>query len=288
MDQIKIGNFIAFLRKEQNLTQRELAERLGVTDRAVSKWENGRGMPDLSLLVPLCEVLNISVNELLCGERIEKEDLPEKAQDTLIDALTDSHKKAKTVKWKLVALLIALVALFVGVAVMFGIDVERMKNNEPVVFSTWGFDYVPPVGFLGDRVEQAIFEHLDREHADDLFRYDNEKWFYAMKVYLTQDKGDTCYVYAWVLEESYYSENGKILQGSGSSIPHRFILTEEDGQFSVIADAIPRDGSFYPIDMEELFPWSVRVQMDLLHHNGDFERLEKNIQQQAKLYFHES
>jgi transcriptional regulator with XRE-family HTH domain len=259
-----------------------------VTDRAVSKWENGRGMPDLSLLVPLCEVLNISVNELLCGERIEKEDLPEKAQDTLIDALTDSHKKAKTVKWKLVALLIALVALFVGVAVMLGIDVERMKNNEPVVFSTWGFDYVPPVGFLGDRVEQAIFEHLDREHADDHFRYDNEKWFYAMKVYLTQDKGDTCYVYAWVLEESYYSENGKILQGSGSSIPHRFILEEEDGQFSVIADAIPRDGSFYPIDMEELFPWSVRVQMDLLHHNGDFERLEKNIQQQAKLYFHES
>jgi transcriptional regulator with XRE-family HTH domain len=288
MDQIKIGNFIAFLRKEQNLTQRELAERLGVTDRAISKWENGRGMPDLSLLVPLCEVLNISVNELRCGERIEKEDLPEKAQDTLIDALTDSHKKAKTVKWKLLAVLIALVTLFIGLSVMFGIDVERMKNNEPVVFSTWGFDYVPPVGFLGDRVEQAIFEHLDREHSDDHFRYDNEKWFYAMKVYLTQDKGDTCYVYAWVLEESYYSENGKILQGSGSSIPHRFILTEEDGQFSVIADAIPRDGSFYPLDMEELFPWSVRVQMDLLHHNGDFERLERNIQQQAKLYFHES
>ena len=288
MDQIKIGNFIAFLRKEQNLTQRELAERLGVTDRAISKWENGRGMPDLSLLVPLCEVLNISVNELLCGERIEKEDLPEKAQDTLIDALTDSHKKAKTVKWKLLAVLIALVTLFIGLSVMFGIDVERMKNNEPVVFSTWGFDYVPPVGFLGDRVEQAIFEHLDREHADDHFRYDNEKWFYAMKVYLTQDKGDTCYVYAWVLEESYYTENGQLMNASGSSIPHRFILEEEDGHFSVIADAIPRDGSFYPIDMEELFPWSVRVQMDLLHYNGDFERLERNIQQQAKLYFHES
>ena len=73
MDQIKIGKFISTLRKEQNLTQAELAAKLGVTDRAISKWENGRGLPDLSLVVPLSEALNISINELLSGERIEKE-----------------------------------------------------------------------------------------------------------------------------------------------------------------------------------------------------------------------
>ena len=68
MNQEKIGRFIAELRKEKNMTQVDLANKLGITDRAVSKWENGRGMPDLSLLLPLCDTLNISVNELLSGE----------------------------------------------------------------------------------------------------------------------------------------------------------------------------------------------------------------------------
>ena len=68
MDQIKIGKFIAACRKQVNLTQMQLAEILNITDRAVSKWENGRSLPDSSLMLPLCEVLNISVNDLLSGE----------------------------------------------------------------------------------------------------------------------------------------------------------------------------------------------------------------------------
>ncbi len=67
MNQEKIGKFIAELRKESNMTQIELANKLGVTDRAVSKWENGRGLPDVSLFEPLCKEFNISVNELLKG-----------------------------------------------------------------------------------------------------------------------------------------------------------------------------------------------------------------------------
>ena len=63
MEQEKIGKFILQLRKERNLTQKELAEKIGVTDRAISKWENGRGMPELSLIKPLCDELDISVNE---------------------------------------------------------------------------------------------------------------------------------------------------------------------------------------------------------------------------------
>ncbi len=70
MDQKKIGAFIAQCRKEKNLTQMQLAERLEITNQAVSKWENGRGMPDVSLLQPLCNVLGISLNELFSGEHI--------------------------------------------------------------------------------------------------------------------------------------------------------------------------------------------------------------------------
>ena len=69
MDQIKIGKFIAEMRKEQNMTQRQLAEHLNISDKTVSKWECGKGMPDNSILLELCDVLQINVNELLSGEK---------------------------------------------------------------------------------------------------------------------------------------------------------------------------------------------------------------------------
>ena len=72
MEQEKIGKFILQLRKEKNMTQKELAEKLGVTDRAISKWENGRGMSELSLMKALCDELDISVNELLSGLEIKR------------------------------------------------------------------------------------------------------------------------------------------------------------------------------------------------------------------------
>ena len=93
MDQEKIGKFIAKLRKEKNMTQNELAESLGITDRAISKWENGRGMPDLSLLTPLCEILGVSINELLSGERLDKKDYQEKLEENFINTIDYIDKK---------------------------------------------------------------------------------------------------------------------------------------------------------------------------------------------------
>ena len=71
MNQIKIGKFIASCRKEQGMTQANLAEKLGITDRAVSKWENGKSMPDSGIMLELCELLEINVNELLSGDKID-------------------------------------------------------------------------------------------------------------------------------------------------------------------------------------------------------------------------
>ena len=73
MNQEKIGKFISKVRKEKKLTQKQLAEKLGITDRAISKWENSKSMPDLSLLKPLCNILDITINELLSGEYINEE-----------------------------------------------------------------------------------------------------------------------------------------------------------------------------------------------------------------------
>ncbi len=92
MDQIKIGKFIASRRKLKNLTQMQLAEKLGITDRAVSKWENGKGMPDSSLMLDLCAELQISVNELLCGEVIEMANYNEKAEKQLLEIAKEKEK----------------------------------------------------------------------------------------------------------------------------------------------------------------------------------------------------
>lgn len=102
MDQQKIGVFIATCRKEQGLTQQKLAQILGISDKAVSKWETGRSMPDLSLFLPLCKVLAISVNELMLGERIEQQEWKEKADQVLMEVIKNwlgkdtrlSHKSA--------------------------------------------------------------------------------------------------------------------------------------------------------------------------------------------------
>ena len=89
MDQVKIGQFIAHLRREMNITQRELAERLSVSDKTVSKWECGNGLPEVSLMLPLCKVLGITVNELLSGERLESADYKAHAEENMTALLLE-------------------------------------------------------------------------------------------------------------------------------------------------------------------------------------------------------
>ena len=87
MDQTKIGKFIAERRKSAGLTQNQLAERLAITDRAVSKWENGRSLPDSSIMLELCSILGISVNELLSGEEISMENYNKELENNLIEMI---------------------------------------------------------------------------------------------------------------------------------------------------------------------------------------------------------
>ncbi len=115
MDQVKIGRFIAERRKKVNLTQSQLAEKLNITDKAISKWERGKAMPDVSIMLELCGILEISVNELLCGERISMGDNNEKNEQLLLDMAKEVEQKNKTIwttMWVIMS--VSIIALLGG------------------------------------------------------------------------------------------------------------------------------------------------------------------------------
>lgn len=95
MDQIKIGQFIAQMRKEKGLTQRQLADELLISDRTISKWETGKGLPEVSLMMPLCESLGINVNELLSGERLSDDEYKKKAEENIVNILGEKQTNIK-------------------------------------------------------------------------------------------------------------------------------------------------------------------------------------------------
>ena len=118
MDQLKIGKFIADCRKQKNLTQMQLAEKLGITDKAISKWERGIALPDSSIMLELCDILGISVNELLSGEKISMENNSQKNEQLLLDMAKELERKNKTIWSSMWAIMIvSMTALFAGILI---------------------------------------------------------------------------------------------------------------------------------------------------------------------------
>ncbi len=118
MNQLKIGKFIAECRRQKNLTQMQLSEKLNITDKAISKWERGIAMPDSSIMLELCDILSISVNELLNGERISMENNEQKNEQLLLDMAKEIERKNKTIWTSMWAIMIvSITGLIAGLAV---------------------------------------------------------------------------------------------------------------------------------------------------------------------------
>lgn len=118
MEQKKIGTFIAACRKEHEMTQMQFAEKLGVTNKAVSKWETGKCMPDASLFDDICLLLNITLNELFAGERIASDDITKKAEENLKNMAIKYQKKDKKIVFcRYSTILPALVAISINLSV---------------------------------------------------------------------------------------------------------------------------------------------------------------------------
>ena len=118
MDQIVIGKFIASERKRKGYTQRQLADFLEISDKTISKWERGNGFPDVSLLLPLCNELDITVNELLCGERVSEEDYQKKAEENMMSMIKEREENKKKVILTTITGLIATVAFITLILVV--------------------------------------------------------------------------------------------------------------------------------------------------------------------------
>ena len=152
MDQIKIGKFIASCRKEQGMTQAVLAEKLGISDRAISKWETGKSMPDSGIMLDLCELLKINVNELLSGERIMAEAYDKRAEENLLAMRREVEEKnrqmLRTEYW------IAFPAVIYGLVMVFVASFIEMPVWLRIVLIVFALVMIFTVAFIAVGIEQ--------------------------------------------------------------------------------------------------------------------------------------
>lgn len=153
MDQIKTGRFIAECRKKQNLTQMQLAERLNITDRAVSKWERGKSLPDAAIMLELCGILEITVNDLLSGEAVTVDNYNKELENKLIEMVKqkeESDRRLLTLEW--VIGIFSCIILFVPIMIGSLLPMEDWKRIA-LVFS----GFIPAIiGFVfAMKIEQV-------------------------------------------------------------------------------------------------------------------------------------
>ena len=173
MDQVKIGQFIKAIRKEKNLTQREVAERLSISEKTVSKWETGNGLPEVSLMLPLCELLEISVNELLSGERLDEKRYFEKAEKNMISLM---EEKAQAKKKLIIEVVTAIITLLAGLTIILLVCLLEMEMWLRIVLA------VISVVIIGTGIGIACV--LDRDAGVYECKHCGERFVPTMRAYI--------------------------------------------------------------------------------------------------------
>ena len=170
MNQEKIGKFILKLRKEKNMTQQELADKLNVTDRAVSHWENGRSIPDVSLFKPICEIFDISVNELITGDKLSKEKLIKQSDENIINTINHSNREKNKSK-KIIIILVIVIIFLIVIALL------SIKSKFPKI----------------DLYHFSIQEN-ESKNLEKKARVENRNvYYYGLDFALLCDKEENCY-----------------------------------------------------------------------------------------------
>ena len=189
MNLVKIGKYIASKRKSLGMTQKQLAEKIGMNDKSVSKWERGICLPDVSVYLELCEILGISLNEFLAGEDIERDNIEKKSEDTLIQITKDSGRKQRYLKRIIIVLLIV-----VGISMVTFGSIVCNKLRQPQ-------NYIEAVD--SDSIEMKTAELLSGIDGTMMFRYNSKDTFQALYVYLSEYHSGKRVSHKRVLELSY-------------------------------------------------------------------------------------
>ena len=171
MDLVKIGKYIAGKRKNLGLTQKQLAEKIGMSDKSVSKWERGICLPDVSLYFDLCSLLGISINEFLAGEDIVHENIEKKSEENIISVVTDSKRKQKSLKYIVCALLI-LSILTTTVIATFLYRAYRPKN------------FITPMA--GNSVEMQTVNLIAGPDGANAYQFTTTDKFARLKIYYSE------------------------------------------------------------------------------------------------------
>ena len=153
MDQIKIGKFIQNKRKEKNITQQELAETLNITDRAISKWENGKCMPDVGIMQELCEILNITINDLFSGEVVNMKDTEKKLEENLLEMTRQKEEKYRQLLSLEIFIGVISSVIFVGSVLLVG-WLELSKLPAIIIITISSILFLVGMG-LALRIEQT-------------------------------------------------------------------------------------------------------------------------------------
>lgn len=135
MDQIKIGKFIADTRRENNLTRQQLADALSISNKTVSKWECGKGLPEVSLMLPLCEKLQISVNDLLTGARVTETDYKNKAEENMMDLMKENEENKRKMALSVICGLITIIAVCSLIVIASYIEMPIAARIAVIVFA---------------------------------------------------------------------------------------------------------------------------------------------------------
>ena len=161
MDQVKIGKFIADCRRKANLTQMQLAEKLNITDRAISKWETGKSLPDSSIMLELCDVLGISVNDLLCGEVVTMDNYSKALENNLLEMIKQKELADRRVLSAEV--FIGITVTVVLFALIFTAAFVQMANAVRITLIVLGFILFLAGCFYALRMEQVAGYYICKE-----------------------------------------------------------------------------------------------------------------------------
>ena len=171
MDLVKIGKYIAGKRKNLGLTQKQLAEKIGMSDKSVSKWERGVCLPDVSLYFDLCSILGISINEFLAGEDIVHENIEKKSEENIISVVTDSKRKQKSLKYIICALLILSILTTAVIAT------SLYRAYKPMNFIT---------PMAGNSVEMQMVNLIAGPDGVNAYQFTTTDKFARLKIYYSE------------------------------------------------------------------------------------------------------